>query len=356
MSGSSTLIEPSALAAIAQTPDWLPFDLDPASDRTILLRLDEEEYRHASFLDQRIVGPGAATAEADWQQVAAAIPGEARRDAQFIFHIGNVGSTLISRLLGELATVFALREPLLLRVFAGILDPAVGTARWPAGEAESRLDALRALLSRTWRPEQRAIVKATSFTSEIASRLAGQGSQALFLFAAPQPYLENILAGQNSRQTLEMLSPTRLQRLRRRCPGLEVELDRLSDARKAALGWACEMSSLVENGSALPAGVVLWLEFDRFLSEPTRHFIAVARHFGLSADEGAARAICTGPLMGRYSKALEYEFTPAIRQEILTEARWQHGPAIRDALGWLNDLAARYPAVEGAIRQSQQRG
>lgn len=347
------MTEPSALAAIAETPRWLPFDLEPASDRTVLVGLEEEDYRAASFLDQRALRPGAETVQTDWQKVAAALPADARRDAGFIFHIGNVGSTLISRLLGELATVFAVREPLLLRTFAAVLDPAVGTGQWQGEAAESRLDALRALLSRTWRPEQKAIVKATSFTSEIAARLVGPGAPALFLFAGAQPYLENILAGQNSRQTLEMLSPMRLRRLQRRCPGLSLDLARLSDARKAALGWACEMTSLAENGSAAAGEAVLWLDFDRFLSDPTAHFLAVARHFGVEADDATARAICTGPLMGRYSKALEYEYTPATRREILAEARWQHGPAIRDALGWLNDLAARYPAVAGAIRRSQ---
>ena len=34
-----------------------------------------------------------------------------RSDARWIFHIGHVGSTLVSRLLGELDEVLAIREP-----------------------------------------------------------------------------------------------------------------------------------------------------------------------------------------------------------------------------------------------------
>jgi hypothetical protein len=348
------VIDPNALAALAGTPQWLPFDLDPTTDRVRLLQLDEPGYRAASFLDQRTIPPGAQLADAQWRDVAAAIPDDARRDAQFIFHIGNVGSTLISRLLGELDTVFALREPLLLRVYADALDPLA--PRWSDADAEDRLDRLQALLSRTFRPGQRANVKATSFTSEIASRLMPSGSRALFLFASAQHYLENILAGQNSRQTLEALSPNRLRRLQRRCPGLELDLAAQSDARKAALGWACEMSSLVENESRLPTGAVMWLDFDLFLTDAPAHFRRIAGHFGIAVDSAAATALCTGPLMHRYSKALEYEFSPGLRQEILAEARWRHGAALQDALGWLNSLAARYPAVAAAIRRSQQRG
>ena len=181
-------------------------------------------------------------------------------------------------------------------------------------------------------------------------------ARALFLFASAQHYLETILAGQNSRQTLEVLSPSRLRRLQRRCPGLEIDLATLSDARKAALGWACEMTSLVDNESRLSAGTVIWLDFDLFLTDPATHFRSIGEHFGVDVDAATATALCTGPLMRRYSKALEYEFSPRLRQEILAEARWRHGAALKDALGWLNSLAARYPAVAAAIRRSRQGG
>jgi hypothetical protein len=336
--------------AIAATPEWLPFELDPATDRVALLRMSEADYRQASFLDQRAIGPAPEIRQTDWPTLTAAIPPEARRDAQYIFHLGNVGSTLISRLLGELDAVFALREPLLLRTFSEMVG------RWAADEEKARFDALSALLSRTFRPEQRTIVKATSFTSEIASRLVPAGARALFLFATPQHYVENILAGENSRQALPLLSPMRLQRLRRRCEGLDLDLAALSDARKAALGWACEMTSLEANATLLPADSVQWLDFDLFLAEPPALFADIARHFGLAVDSDAARAIANGPLMRRYSKALEYEYSPALRREILAEARAMHGRAIDDALRWLNGLASRYPAIAHAIRRSKREG
>jgi hypothetical protein len=348
------VIDSNAFAALAATPQWLVFDLDPGTDRATLLDLDEAGYRAASFLDQRAIPPGARLDESRWSDVAAAIPDHARRDAQFIFHIGNVGSTLISRLLGELRCVFALREPLLLRTFFDQLDPDTMTG-WSAEEAATRLDLLRALLSRTFRPEQRSIVKATSFTGEIAARVVPEGSRALFLFASAPHYLANILAGQNSHETLERLGPTRLRRLQRRCPEVTLDLGAASDARKAALGWACEMTALVDNARQLPADTVQWLDFDRFLAEPAIHLHRIAGHFGLDVEAPAANQLVSGPLMRRYSKALEHEFSPRDRQEILAEAHWRHGPAIREALVWLNELAARYPAVAAAIRQSQQR-
>lgn len=319
------------------SPDYLPFELDPASGRVALLRLGEAEYRAASFLDQRLLTPDSEIRDMAWDEVM--LPADARRDAQYIFHIGNVGSTLVSRLLGELDSVFALREPLLLRTFAA--DP-------PGPEA---FDRLTALLSRTFRPGQRANVKATSFTSEIADRLVPPGSSALFLHARPDRYLENILAGENSWQTLAALSPVRLARLRTRCPGLDADPASMHDGLRAALGWACEMTSLEAAASRMADGAVLWLDFDTFLADPPARFRAIAAHFGHGADEATARAIVEGPLMGRYSKALDYEYSPALRREILADARYRHGPAIRDGLNWLAGLAGRYPAMADAIRR-----
>ena len=317
------------------TPEYLPFTLDRG--RAALLRLSEDEYRAASFLDQRLLGPDSQLVEADW--AALDLPPDARRDAQYIFHIGNVGSTLISRLLGELPDVFALREPQLLRAFA----------EDPPGDTD--FERLNSLLSRTWRPGQRANVKATSFTSEIADRLVPSGSKALFLTARPDRYLENILAGENSWQTLQALGPVRLARLQRRCPGLEADLAAMHDGQKAALGWACEMTSLAAAAERLPEETVLWLDFDSFLADPIHHLRAIAAHFGHDADEATARAIVEGRLMGRYSKALDYEYSPELRREILADARHRHAAAIRDGLNWLAGLARRYPAVEAAIRR-----
>jgi hypothetical protein len=318
------------------TPEWLPFQLDPAGGAPIWLRLSEADYREASFLDQRMLRPESELRQAAWP----AIPGGARRNADYIFHIGNVGSTLISRLLGALPRVFALREPQLLRELGP--DADFGT--------------VAALLSRTWQPDQRANVKATSFTSEIAPQLVQPGSKALFLYAAPQRYLENILAGQNSWQTLQALSPSRLARLQSRCPGLGADPERMHDGLKAALGWACEMTSLEQAATRLPAGTIMWMDFDLFLTDPARHFAAVAAWFGQQVDERTAKAIAEGPLMGRYSKALDYEYSPALRREILADAGRRHAGAIADALNWLGDLESRYPAAQQAIRRAGGQG
>jgi hypothetical protein len=331
----------AVLEAIAADPAWLPFELDPASGRVALLAMSEADYRAAAFLDQRAVKAQYRIEWTSLDELAEHVPASARRDAQYIFHIGNVGSTLVSRLLGELPQVFALREPLVLRTFA------------ETQFAPARFDLLCALLSRTFRADQRAIVKATSFTSEIAARLVPEASNALFLFATPEHYLENILAGQNSWRTLEALSPSRLRRLQSRCPGLDLDIGSAGDAVRAALGWACEMTALEEAASLL-GDRVLWMDFDRFLVAPAAAMRRIATHFGIELGDEGALALVQGGLMRRYSKAMEFEYSPALRREILAQSRLDHARAIDSALAWLEGLAQTFPAVAQAMGRARE--
>jgi hypothetical protein len=333
---------------LARDPRWFPFFLDLASDVLLFVRTDEAGLRAASFLDQRGFAPGAERSQIMWDAAAASLPVDARRDVQYIFHIGHVGSTLVSRLLGELGSVLALREPLLLRVFA----EALGAERWDAAQAARRLDTLTALLSRRFEPGGRVLVKATSFTSEIADRLVPPASRALFLYASPRAYIETILGGDASRQELAVLTPSRIARLAGRCPGLILDAARLSEAQKAAVAWACEMTALTRSARALGPERVRWIDFDAFLARPAETLAAAAAFLGHPIEPGEAEALCAGPLMRRYSKAPEYEYSPALRREVLADARRRFGGDIDAALAGLAALGQRWPAIAEALERS----
>jgi hypothetical protein len=319
----------------AATPHWFTQRYDAASDSVLLVQRAEADFRAAAFLDERSLTPGIPSHLVPWPTVAGAVPADARRDIQYIFHIGHVGSTLISRLLGELPEVLALREPQILRDVAPCLYQGV----WDA----ERLDALTALLSRTFRPEQRAMAKASSFVSEIAAELVPAGSRALLLYASAEAYLGNILAGPNSRQDVAATAADRLERLHRRVGERRWSLAGLSEGEVVAMAWACEMSSLAQAARRIGEVRVMWLDFDAFLAEPAACLGRLARFFGL--DASAAEALATHPLMGRYSKAPEYEYDAALRTEVLAEARREHGPAIAEGLRWLERAAGESDTV-----------
>src|SRR5918993_281210 len=138
---------------IVRDARWLAQALDPNSGVVRLIEMTPEDYRAASFLDDRILQGPVNSVTRSFDEIAAAIPGEARNDARWIFHIGHVGSTLVARLLGELDGVLAVREPRILRDLA------------TADRREPFVPGVRKLLSRTFGPGETALVKATSFVS-----------------------------------------------------------------------------------------------------------------------------------------------------------------------------------------------
>jgi hypothetical protein len=96
------------------TPVLYPLSLEDETGAVRFLTLEEAAYRDASFLDERLIAEPALADWRPWPEVErAAAPLAVSCD--FIFHIGHVGSTLISRLLGRCAGVFSLRETAVLR-------------------------------------------------------------------------------------------------------------------------------------------------------------------------------------------------------------------------------------------------
>jgi hypothetical protein len=323
-----------------------PYQLDLPGDSVAFIRLKKADYERASFLDSRILAPLTPNLSLPWLQTAAAI--DAAHLAErcgFIFHIGHVGSTLLSRLIGAHAAAFSLREPMILRTFA--------TCALRDADFEARLSGCLKLLSRTYDGQQIAIVKATSFVSELAASLLSRASapKAVMMYVAPESYIATILGGPNSRQEARMLAPGRLLRLHRRIGGEAWRLESLSEGEVVALSWACEMSALVQAAKAAP-DLVFRVDFERFLARPEPILFSVLRHFDIDATLSDARAMIEGPDMRRYSKAHEHAYDAALRSDVLNEARAAHGFEIRRGLAWLDRAAATFAEVRAAMEHS----
>jgi hypothetical protein len=327
-------------AEIAADASWLVQALDPASGMTRLIRMDQDAYRAASFLDDRMLAEPRQVGVLPWGDVATAVPRNARADARWVFHIGHVGSTLVARMLGELSNVLAIREPRIFRDVAGV-------------SAEQRLGftaALPALFSRTFARNQTALVKATSFVSEIAPELVPPKERALFMFAKPHAYIASILAGENSKKELAALAPSRAARIADRA-----SLPSLSNAAEAAASaWACEMTGLEKAAEAMPDRQVRWLDFDQFLQDVPRELAGVAQFFGFGAEAYQLDAIARGPLLGRYSKALEYDYSPSLRWELIAEAEAANRAEIDRALAMLQSAAESSSLLARALDRSKE--
>jgi hypothetical protein len=327
----------------APTPDeiwkdarWLAQAVDPRAGLVRLVEMTAVSYRSASFLDDRMFEQPRFSHLLQWGEVTGSVPANARRDARWIFHIGHVGSTLVARLLGELDSVLSIREPRALRDLT-FFPPDVRGRFVPT---------LQALFSRTFAPEQSALLKATSFVSEIAAELVPPDGSALHLYATPRSYISGILAGENSRQELAGMAPMRAERLASR--DLHLPSAR-GEADQAAAAWACEMTALERAACA----ATLWLDFDDVLGDLEGSLHRMAEFFGFEASKERLSEIANGPLTRRYSKATEYEYSPQLRHDLLAEANQRHRADIESALAMLDAASETAPLLRKALDRAQ---
>ena len=324
---------------VARDATWLAQALDPGEGLARLVAMDGDSYRAASFLDDRLLQAPVDAQILSWTLIEAAMEDGLRSDARWIFHIGHVGSTLVSRLLGEIEGVLAIREPRLLRDLA--LTPAEVRGRYLAPVPK--------LMSRTFGTSEAACVKATSFASEIAPALVPEGERALFMFATPRNYIASILAGENSVEEMRLLAGRRAQRLNER----SIYLPAQSDAALAAAAWATEMTALEAAGEAMTGRQIAWADFDAMLKDLKPELIRIAGFFGFDTDPSSIEAIASGPLIGQYSKAPEFAYGPALRSELIAEATERHRRDIDAALAMLNSGAEKSPLLARALARAR---
>jgi hypothetical protein len=321
---------------IARDARWLAQALDPSAGVVRMIAMDRDSYRAASFLDDRLLQAPVDAQLISWTLIEEAVTDDLRCDARWIFHIGHVGSTLVSRLLGELDNVLAIREPRLLRDLA--LTPSEIRHRYVVPVPK--------LMSRTFGDMEIACVKATSFASEIAAELVPAGERALFMFASPRNYVATILAGENSLEELRTLAGSRSKRLNSRA----IYLPAQDDAGLAAAAWAAEMTALEAAAEAMAERKIAWMDFDAMLGDMEAELARVAAFFGFAGD---VRAVASGPLMSRYSKAPDYEYSPALRRELIAETSEQHGRHIDAALAMLDAAAEKSPLLARALARAR---
>lgn len=321
----------------------LPHMADLANDRVLIALLTEEDYRAASFLDQRLLTDRIGREWMAWNVLPDL--GSAAPAPHFIFHIGHVGSTLVSRLHAEVGQVLPLREPMLLRTLAQVAERIDRPESiWSPELYRQRLAQTVGWLGRGFAPGRRAMVKASSVITAIADELSGADGQALFLYVPLPRYIETIVAGEASMAETLAQAPARMARLARLLSDFPFALWELPPVTRIAMSWLCEMATAQRT---LPRTDprYLWVDFEDMLADPAAALAAQRGHFGLSIDAARIDAALAGPVMRQYSKAPEHGYSPDLRRELQAQAAAEHAPAIAEAIAWVEALAARYKSL-----------
>ena len=118
---------PPLLKDAATDPGVFPQRIDFLHQAMLFVRLSQQQFHDASFLDDRILTPQTEHAWVRFDGVQAMLANAApTTPLHLILHAGHVGSTLLSRLVEEAGGVLGLREPLTLRALAEANDLEVG--------------------------------------------------------------------------------------------------------------------------------------------------------------------------------------------------------------------------------------
>jgi hypothetical protein len=336
------------LSGLAASPDVYVQKIDLARGVALLVQLNESAYRAASFLDDRILTPDLKGAWASLESVLeAARSGVAGKPLHFIFHTGHVGSTLLSRLLDESGCVLSLREPLPLRTLADASDVlALPESLLSPAAFEGLERALLQLWSRGYKNTHSVVLKATSSTCRIASSLLARlpGACAVYLNLGAEPYLATLLAGKNSGVDLRGHGAVRIRQLQARVGAPLAPLHSLSLGEIAAMSWLAETWNQHDAVDRLGSRVMA-LDFDELLLDVAGSVRRVAEHFRLPLESGWLTNIAHSPVLTRYSKSPDFEYSPQLRRELLRESRRTNAAQIAAGLRWLDDFAGSQPAL-----------
>lgn len=348
-------VEPVAAAAAALYRDlpgvlWVhPQRIDLIRDALLMVRVDAAMLEQAAFLDDRIVTRDAAAGWLNWSQAAQALGvGSAATPAHYVLHVGHCGSTLVSRLLGELG-ITQLREPLPLRTLAEVqADLDASESRWSRATFAARLSLIAALFDRGSEPRA---VKATSFCNDLAPALLATNfaRRATIVHTRLRPYLANVLAGPNSRFDLCAAAPLRLKRLVARTGQPVGRLHEMSPGIVAGMSWIAEMTSLAATLDAEPPGRVLAVDFDRFLADVRPALRRIADHVTPGIEDAAIARTAASPTLNRYSKSPEHAYDLQLRRDVLADAERRFGEEIRAGMSWTARMAALYPQMARAL-------
>ncbi len=306
----------------------------------------------ASFLDDRVLTPNSEGRWIGFRELADLLRDAPEpRPLHFIFHAGHVGSTLISRLLDELGGVLGLREPAPLRVLAEAFDDlGAGHALLSETQAHALLALCCQLWSRGYPDTEAVVVKATSSAGRIAPALlrSRPDARAILMNLRPEPYLATLMAGRNSHIDLRGQGAERYRRLGRLGVSVPTPLYAMSPGEIAALTWLAETLTHkhveIEHGDR-----VRLIDFDAFLAAPAPTLQAISSHLGIERPDRAFAAAAESPALRRYSKAPDQPYSPALRQEIVTESRRRNGEEIRKGLAWLDNAARQSPSAASVV-------
>lgn len=326
------------LAALRNDPSLHLHNIDLDARTAVLVRLDKDAVDAASFLDDRAL-PSAAQGlvvplDAALEAVAAIEP----RPHDAIFHVARCGSTLVSRLIGELPGNQQKREPLpwlACGVWARFVGPKVTERAFAAlFEGTSRA------LARPFTDGDRVVVKSTSVAANLIGRtLDREPTQKAVALTMPlERWLASVIGDEAARDNAHHYAAYWLGDLELKRPAAGLRDRPLSLGERLAASWCAPMLWFGEGQRQAPDRVKV-CDVDALLEHPAVGLAALNAFLGLGADAARIAQVVDGPVLARHSKDQDEAFDRDARDARLAAARAEHAEEIAAGLAFAERFA-----------------
>lgn len=326
------------LAALRSDPTLHLHNFDLDTRTAVLVRLDKAAVDAASFLDDRALPPGAQGLVVPLDAALEAIGTIEPQPHDAIFHVARCGSTLVSRLIGELPGNQQKREPLAwlaCGVWARFVGPKVTERAFAAlFEGTSRA------LARPFHTGDRVVVKSTSIAANLAGRLLDRepSQKAVALTLPLERWLAAVIGDESSRDNVHHYAAYWLGDLDLKRPAAGLRERPLTLGERLAAAWCAPMLWFAEAAAKAPDRAKVF-DVDRLLEHPAVGLAALNAHLGLGADSARIEAIAKGPLLERYSKDPAEVFDREAREARIASARAQHAEEIAAGMAFAERFA-----------------
>jgi hypothetical protein len=339
--------QPNAnLSELATSPEWHLYDCDAGRLEFQLIRLEEDDYRRATFLDVRLGSLLDGVTSERVNRISRVFPKKVggENPAAYIFHIGHCGSTLLSRALSETPAVLPLREPRTLKFLANQLRE-LKTPRCLLTEPQFRRLGVIILsaLERRFSEQQLPLVKATSICNNLIGPILQTHRQrrAILLY---QP-LETYLAGRFKKTVSSDLRAQAQERFDEwlRIPAAPViRLSELGSPELGALAWLTSMWRLRLVDEHINDQIVM-VDFQDFLDQPDEQLERLAGFIGLAPGVAKALVDRYPEVASSYSKNPDFKFNSDMRQKELQLSRKRWAKQIARGMEWAQQMVAATP-------------
>jgi hypothetical protein len=250
----------------------------------------------------------------------------------FIFHPAHCGSTLLARLLDQKNKTLVIREPFALRQLAARI------ASGPPGAEDDfstqLLAALLSLLSRSWGPDQKVIIKANVPVNFILPQIFACLPEAggVILYASFEGYLLSVLKTPRHRQWVMNICAEMAPAIRQIAGLSGIVNDELEAEQAASLLWMAQMHQFRQAIEIAPA--LRSLNCERLFETPEKALEAAAALFAIDLSAEELDSIINSGMLSEYAKDPTQKFDEANRLKERTQLAAQLKPVIDSARCW----------------------